>query len=261
MPDSLDAPHPHLRTEQDGAVLTVTLDNAARRNSQTPSLWAALTHVATTLPESVRVVVLRGEGPSFSAGLDRRMLEPGGVPGEPSIAGPGLDAAAREAEIAEYQRAFSSWRECPAVVVAAVQGHAIGAGFQLALAADLRVVADDVSFRMAEVTLGLVPDLGGSWQLTRILGPARALEACLTGRPIGAAEAVASGLALASVPVAELDATAQDLADAILQSPDSAVRGVLALVREASGRTFGEQLAAERAAQAAILSRLADQRS
>ena len=70
-----------------------------------------------------------------------------------------------------------------------MQGHAIGAGFQLALACDLRVLAEDAQFSMAEVTLGLVPDLGGTKRLVELVGYARALEICVTGRRVGAAEA------------------------------------------------------------------------
>ncbi len=115
------------------------------------------------LPGSVRVVVLRGEGKSFSAGLDRQMLSPEGIPGEPSFVDLARsDDAALDAAIAGYQDAFTWWRRNDIVSIAAVQGHAIGAGFQLALACDLRVVADDVQFAMRETSLGLVPDLTGT---------------------------------------------------------------------------------------------------
>ncbi len=194
-------PHPHLTVTRDGAVLTVSLANPDRRNAQTPSLWAALAEVATGLDPAVRVVVLRGEGPSFSAGLDRGMLAPGGIPGEVDMIAMAAGSAEAAAEVIEdFQRGFSAWAAVPAVVVAAVQGHAIGAGFQLALAADLRVVADDVQFAMRETSLGLVPDLAGTTPLVSLVGVARALEICATGRFVGAAEAVAMGLANVAVP-------------------------------------------------------------
>lgn len=249
MPETSERPHPLLRVDRDGAVVTVTLDNAARRNAQVPSLWAALSGIATDLTDSDRVVVLRAEGPSFSAGLDRRLLTPAGVPGEQA---PRTDVASLQG----YQRAFTAWRECPALVIAAVQGHAIGAGFQLALAADLRVVADDVDFAMAEVGLGLVPDLGGTWQLARLVGPARALELCVTGRSVGAQEALALGLAQSVVGRDDLDSAAHDLADAVLQAPASSVRAVVRLLRDAPDRDLDAQLAAEREAQAPLLARL-----
>lgn len=248
-------PHPHVRLDRDGPVLSVILSNPARRNAQTPSMWAALAEVADTLPPEVRVVVLRADGPSFSAGLDRGMLAPEGIDGEPNLValaahgdpGPLADA------IGVFQRGFTAWRHCAALVVAAVQGHAVGAGFQLALAADLRVVADDVSFVMGEVALGLVPDLGGTGPLARLVGPARALEICLTSRPVGAQEAVALGLAQLAVPAADLDATVRDLAAAVLAAPEQTVRELVPLLRGALERTPAEQLAAERQAQSRIL--------
>ena len=169
------------------AVLTVTLANPARRNAQTPSLWAALAAVAEGLDPQVRVVVLRGDGPSFSAGIDLAMLAPGGVAGEVDMVAMAAGSAEAAAEVIEgFQRGFSAWAAVPAVVVAAVQGHAIGAGFQLALAADLRVVAEDVQFAMRETSLGLVPDLAGTTPLVSLVGVARALEICATGRFVGA---------------------------------------------------------------------------
>ena len=86
-------PHPHLRVERDGEVVTVSLSNPERRNANTPSLWLALAEVAEGLDPATRVVVLRADGPSFSAGLDLAMLTPEGIEGEVSM----LQQAARGA--------------------------------------------------------------------------------------------------------------------------------------------------------------------
>jgi len=251
-------PHPGLRLARTGPVLTVTLDDADRHNAQTPSLWAALAAVGGTLDPAVRVVVLRAEGPSFSAGLHRDMLTPGGIAGEPSVLGLAArgEPALRTA-IEEFQRGFAVWSEVPAVVIGAVQGHAIGAGFQLALACDLRVVAEDVSFAMRETSLGLVPDLAGTAPLVRLVGYARALEICVTGRAVRADEAVRLGLAQVAVPRAELDDTARDLAEAILQAPAAAVRELKPLLRGAVDAPPVDQRRAEREAQARLLAALA----
>ena len=147
-----------------------------------------------------------------------------------------------------------------AIVIAAVQGHAIGAGFQLALAADLRVVTEDVQFVMAEPSLGLVPDLGGTAVLTELVGYSRALEICLTSRPVGAAEAVAVGLASIAVPVEQLEDTLADLLGALRAAPEASVRATKALLAGAATRTRGQQLAAERTAQVALLRGIAKSR-
>jgi enoyl-CoA hydratase/carnithine racemase len=247
-------PHPLLRVQQSGPVLMITLDGPRQRNAQAPSLWLALAEVGSGLDRSVRVVLVRAEGPSFSAGLDRAMLTPDGMPGEPSVLALAAGAAGPlEDAIAEFQRGFSIWSQVPAITIAAVQGHAIGAGFQLALACDLRVVADDVAFAMRETSLGLVPDLAGTSGLVRSVGYARALEICATGRFVGAQEAVAIGLASVAVPRDQLDDTARDLADAILAAPQAAMEELKPLLRNAMDASPDEQLRAERKAQARLL--------
>lgn len=252
------APHPMLRVESAGPVTTLTLTNPSRLNAQLPSLWTALARVGDGLADDVRVVVIKGEGRSFSAGMDRRMFTLEGVEGEVNAVA--LAAMARDDGvdpipdvIADFQRGFEVWREVPAVVIAAVQGHALGAGFQLALAADLRVVADDVSLAMKETTLGLVPDLAGTRELVEAVGYSRALEICATGRVVGAAEAVAIGLATLAVPVADLDGAVTDLVDALLAAPPAALRALKPLLRGVRDRTPADQLRAEAEAQSGLL--------
>lgn len=248
------AVHPWLRVSREGAVQTVTLANADERNAQVPSLWTALAQVADHTPDAVRVVVLRGEGQAFSAGLHRSMLTPDGMPGEPDLLSLAADAGGEiEDAIAQFQRGFTAWASLPAVVVAAVQGHAIGAGLQLALAADLRLLADDAMLAMRETSLGLVPDLGGTTTLVHLVGYSRALEICATGRFVGAQEAVAIGLASAAVPADELAATTADLVDALLAAPDRALRELKPLLRNAITASATEQGVAERQAQARLL--------
>ena len=145
----------------------------------------------TTSPDDVRVVVVRARAPTFSAGLDRTLLTPGGGDGQESVAGL---LALPDEEISETIRAYQDgfvWLQDPRFVsIAVVRGYAIGAGFQLALACDLRVVADDARFCMKESALGLVPDLAGTKPLVEAVGYARALEICATARMVEASEAV-----------------------------------------------------------------------
>jgi enoyl-CoA hydratase/carnithine racemase len=229
---------------------TVTLSRPERRNAMTPGTWRGLAAIGRSLPDGVRVVVVRGEGPSFSAGIDLRLLGGEGVAGEeplPRPADPGF-----EDWIASCQAGYT-WLRDPAIVsVAAVRGHAIGGGFQLALSCDLRVLADDAQFCMKEPAIGLVPDLTGTKPLVDIVGLSRALELCLTGRNVGAAEAAQLGLAELVVPGADLDAAVGDLVAALLTVEPAVARATKELLQQAPGNDTDQQAAAERRAQAAL---------
>jgi enoyl-CoA hydratase/carnithine racemase len=239
-----------LRLDLDGAVATITLHKPDRRNSQTPRMWHTLDAIGQALPDEVRVVVLRGAGASFSAGIDTRLLTGEDVEGEESVAGLMRAGDERILEAIDgYQRGFT-WLADPRIIsIAAVQGHAIGAGFQLALACDLRVVADDVKFCMKEPALGLVPDLAGTKPLVELVGPSRALEICATARFVEADEARELGIATVVVPRAELEATTSDLVEAVLANNAGAVRETKALLQHAGERDLEAQRLAEREAQ------------
>ena len=246
-PELLDAVG--LQYALDGHTATITLNRPEVRNAQTPAMWEALAALGHELPDEVRVVVVRGSGPSFSAGLDRSMLDPA-YGGADSV----LELLTRSdeevlASIEHWQRAFTFLRDPRFVSVAQVQGHAIGAGFQLALACDLRVVSHDALFAMKESALGLVPDLTGTKPLVESVGYARALEICVTARMVGAAEAVEIGLATTAVPADQLDATVADLVGALTAPTAGAVSETKALLLSASGRTLDDQRRAEREAQ------------
>jgi enoyl-CoA hydratase/carnithine racemase len=219
------------------------LDRPEVLNAQTPSTWTALRDIGRELPGDIRVVVLRGEGRAFSAGLDLSVAQAL----MPELAA--LDPQAAAERIAGYQEGFT-WLHRPDLIsVAAVQGHAIGAGFQLALACDLRILAEDAQLSMAEVQLGLVPDLAGTGRLVDLVGYARALEICATGRRLGAAEALRTGLANLVVPAQELDAAVADLTAGLLANDRDAVVEIKALLAGAAGRSPAQRLAAEREAQ------------
>jgi enoyl-CoA hydratase/carnithine racemase len=240
-----------LQLDVSDAVATVTLSRPERRNAMTPRMWRGLAAIGRELPDRVRIVVLRGAGPSFCAGIDLRMFSEEGVPGEDrplNPADPGFEAA-----VASWQAGYTWLRDPRIVSVAAVHGHAIGAGFQLALSCDLRILAEDASLCMKEPALGLVPDLTGTKPLVDIVGLPRAIELCLTARAVGAAEAAALRLAELVVPAADLDGAVADLVAALLAIDARAARATKALLTEAPGHTLEQQAAAERAAQAGLL--------
>jgi enoyl-CoA hydratase/carnithine racemase len=233
----------------------VTLSRPEVLNAQTPAMWEELGDISRKISGDVRVVIVRGAGRAFSAGLDLSVAH-----GEREFSFVQLAHLAPEEcarRIAGFQSAFTWLRRPSLLTIAAVQGHAIGAGFQLALNCDLRVLTPDARFAMAEVTLGLVPDLGGTKRLTELVGPSRALEICVTGRRIPADEAERIGLATAVVPAAELDDRVNDLANAVLAADPGAVSEIKALISGALGRTYADQDRAEREAQTRRLRELA----
>jgi len=240
-----------LRFEIDRAVATVTLDRPEVRNAQTPRMWRALATIGTQITDETRIVVVRGSGHSFSAGLDRAMLDPSAAgEGTESIAGL-LTRSDEEiaATIDAYQQGFTWLRDPRFVSVAVVSGYAIGAGFQLALSCDLRLLAEDAQLCMKETALGLVPDLTGTQPLVEAVGYSRALEICATARMVSAAEAARIGLATLVVPPAELDAALADLVAALTAAPAGAVRETTALLQGATDRSLDEQRLRERQAQ------------
>lgn len=211
-------------------------------------MWAALADVGANLPADVRIVVLAGEGLSFSAGLDRRLLSSEGVAGEDFDLQSRNDAEAAD-RIGEFQAGFT-WLRNPAFVsIAAVQGHAIGAGFQLALACDIRIAADDAQFCMFEPALGLVPDLAGTQLLLDAVGYSRAVEICATARRVGAAEAERIGLVNMAVPRDDLGAAVDDLIAALTTTNRDAVTATKRLLLEGRDRDYDAQRRAEREAQ------------
>lgn len=247
-----------VRVKREGPILIVTLANPVNLNAQTPATWRRLAAIEFEARPDVRLVLLVAEGPSFGAGLDRRMLSPDGVPGEESLASlAGMTDDHIDTFIRGAQSAFTWWSRSDAITIAAVQGHAIGASAQLALACDIMLVADDLKFALRETSLGLVPDLAGTWPLVRRVGYPRALDICGTGRFVDAAEAVATGLAHSVHPVAALASAQRALAEAFLSAPDSSLRSLKPLLQGATDRDRVDQETAERAAQ---ITRLRDLR-
>jgi len=258
-PDQATLAAAGLRLTEAGAVLTITLARSETRNAQTPATWRAMAAIGAACPTDVRVVVIGADGPDFSAGLDRAAFTPGGLPDELSLVElAGLSDDDLDRMLAGFQAGFSWLRRPELISVAAVPGAAVGAGFQLALACDLRIVADNVRFAMREVSHGLVPDLGGSKALADLVGYSRALELCATGRWVEAAEARELGIATVVVPTVRLDDATTDLVAALTGPLHGSVAAAKQLLLGAGDRTYDEQLQAERTAQAVRLRDFAD---
>lgn len=240
-----------LRYRVEGPVATITLDRPEVRNAQTPAMWRALKEIGDGIADDVRVVVVTGAEGNFSSGLDRRMLDPRGAAdgAETVVQLLGLSDEEMSATIDEYQQGFTFLRDPRFVSIAKVRGHAVGAGFQLALSCDLRVVADDVQFSMKEAALGLVPDLTGTQPLVEAVGYSRALEICATARTVGADEALRIGLAVAVHPADELDVAVDQLAAGLTATMPGVAAETKALLQGAVDRDLDTQRRLEREAQ------------
>jgi enoyl-CoA hydratase/carnithine racemase len=239
-----------IRIERDGGVVRLTLNRPDKLNAQTVAMWHHLAKVGADLAadDSIRVLIVAGEGRAFSAGIDITtfLTAPGGDGAATSSAS---ESPARSDVdgILAIQKAFSWLEDAPYPTVAKVQGHAYGAGMQLALACDLRIAADDARMGLLEVNWGLMPDLGGTVWLPRLVGPAKALELMLTGTKLAADELLALGIVNRVVPRAELDRTVDDLVGELLRRPPLALRGAKEAVRGGWGASTdaGMRAAAE----------------
>jgi enoyl-CoA hydratase len=226
-------------------VAVISLSRPEKRNAMNAAMFAELGDAAAEAsgdPE-VRVVLVRGEGPSFCAGIDLAALG--------DLAGAGGDGMREFVEVA--QRPFRLLASMPKPTIAAVQGHALGAGLQLALACDLRVAAEGASLGILEVGFGIVPDLGGNHRLAALVGPSRAKELIWTARRIDAAEAERLGAVNRVVPPEDLEREARALASTLAGRAPIPVRHVKALVDLAGHEPLGRVMAAEAEAQAECL--------
>lgn len=194
-------------TTIDDGLLTISLNRPDKRNALSMELFAALGEAFDRAAASdVRVVLVRGEGKVFCAGIDLSALAEIGGAG-------GGDVIARFHEIVgRLQDIFMKLERIGKPSVAAVHGAAVGAGVQLAMACDLRVIAEDARLGMYEVRYGIVPDLTGIHRAVQLCGPSRAKDLAMTGRDVDAAEALRIGLADRVVPAAELQEAALALA-------------------------------------------------
>lgn len=240
-----------IETVHEGPRLDVILNNPARLNAMTEETWQALAQVGREIPDEVRVVVLRANGRSFSSGLDAKVFAGKARPDLAALLA-GTDDEIQNA-IKGFQDAFTWWRQSHAITIAAVQGDAIGAGFQLALACDFRIAADDARFSLRETSLGLVPDLAGTKPLVELVGYSRALEIALLGAPVDSARAMQIGLVNLVAPVGELLETVDTFVADLLALPESSVKATKRLILGAPGNGFEAQELAERQEQSRLL--------
>jgi enoyl-CoA hydratase/carnithine racemase len=229
-----------VHVERDGAVATIVLDNPARRNAVSVSMWAALAEACGQLSSDaeLRCIVLRGAGDrAFVAGAD--ISEFGEV----------RASAEAERSYAEVSgRAFAALAGLEKPVLALIHGPCVGGGVALSLACDLRYASEEAVFAIPAARLGLGYALPGIQSLIHVIGPARAKEMLFSARRYGAAEALEMGLVNRVHPKAELDKAVEEMASAIASNAPLTLHAVKLAVREALRDPTGRDLGSVRAA-------------
>src|SRR4051812_38717612 len=207
-----------VRVEIDQAVATIRLDrppmNAINSGVQ-EELRAAAAQV--TQDDAVRAVVLYGGEKVFAAGADVKEFA-------------GQDHAHLMRDAARVMSAVDALARIPKPVIAAVTGYALGGGCELALTADFRVSADDAKWGQPEILLGIIPGMGGTQRLPRLVGPSKAKDLIFTGRFVDAQEALEIGLVDAVVPAGQVYETAGKMAQKFAKGPPLALAAAKAAI-------------------------------
>ena len=212
--------------QDSGGVRHLVLQRAEKRNAFDGELIRDLGHAleAAAADESVRVVVVRGDGAMFSSGMDLNDLK---------------TLSENPSGLRTFRRAILNWwnllEEMPKPTICQIHGAALGGAFELALAADFRVVAEDAMVGIMEVRVGLLPDVGGCSRLPAIVGLGNAKELIMTGKVIDGREAHRIGFANRIAPADELDALTEAFAGELLQCAPRAV-GMAKRVIDASAK-------------------------
>lgn len=234
-----------IRYESADGIARLTLDKPDRLNALSWGTWAEIESAIeeANADDAVRVVLITGEGRGFSAGTD--LTGQGEAAAWHSRPFPG-----REAKYRSRYLGTATVYNCIKPTIAAVNGVAVGAGFSLALACDIRIASEAARFSAIFVKRAIVADTGCTWFLPRIVGMERALELMYTGRMVGAEEALRIGLVSQVVPVEELSARATALATEIARGPSLAIELNKKLAHEGWHRTLEETVQLEEYLQA-----------
>jgi enoyl-CoA hydratase/carnithine racemase len=233
-------------------VARITLSRPARRNALDEAMWSALAErVAAAASAKPRALIVTGDGGHFAAGMDLGPDNPLHARIGPAIAN--RDVAAAASVIAWLKAVVSGLAEFPAPTFAAIEGACAGSGFEIALHCDVRVAAKNCFISLPEVRIGMVPDVGGTTRLTRLVGPGRAARLIATGERITGEEAFALGMVEKLVEPGQALAVAEEMARLVAKGGPTAVREALSVIRRVPDLSLADAYAAETAAGAAAL--------
>ncbi len=225
----------------EGDVAVITLDRPDRFNAIDASLSRGLVDAVGRAGAEARAAILTGAGKAFCSGADLNTL----LHDYESEAGPDLARLLDEV----FHPAIVALLESRVPVIGALNGVAAGAGLGLALACDIRIMSVDAFLTSAFTAIGLIPDSGTSWWLSRHLGVSRALELTFTNRRVAAEEARELGLCLDVVPGETLIERSLELAGDLADMVPDALVGTRLLIRQAAGTSLAEAMEAERVEQ------------
>jgi len=235
----------------EGGIADVRLDRADKRNALDPAMFDAIARAGKDLVSNkeIRAVVLSGSGASFCAGLDFASFQSmanGGSSNSETKSNSGENAGAMQPGAITHlaQQICWVWQEVPVPVIAAIQGHALGGGMQLALGADIRIAHPDTQFAMREVHWGLIPDMTGTLMLSRLVRDDVAKDLVFSARVISGTEAHQLGV-VTRLTDSPLEVAMQIASEIAERSPD-AVRGAKALINRLSNAGAAEHFAEER---------------
>jgi enoyl-CoA hydratase len=234
---------------RDGAIATLYFNDPDHLNAMTRAMGEAFRDrvAEVSRDESIRAIVLTGRGRAFSAGGDLDMLQAKADQGNRA---PGTAWRSIRDEMSTFYRLFLSIRDIPCPTIAAVNGHAIGAGFCVALACDFRYIADRAKLGLNFTRIGLHPGMGATWTLPRLVGPALAAELLYTSRTIDGKEAGRIGLANRVMASEEVLEQATSVAEEIAANAPLAVRAVKQALRRTENASIEDQLQFEASEQA-----------
>jgi enoyl-CoA hydratase/carnithine racemase len=234
---------PLVQIEDSGAVRHIVMSRADKRNALNEELVEGLREAfeETARDESIRVVVIKGEGPMFSAGLDLNALK--SLSDNPERIHQGR---------APLLEAWNMLEDMPQATIAQIHGGAIGGAMELALACDLRVMAEDAVTGLVEARIGLIPDVGGSTRLPSVVGTGIAKELIMTGKLVDGREAYRIGLANRIAPADQLDQATEQLANELLACAPRAVALAKRLVDTVAKPDYANSLDREGEAQAEL---------
>ena len=224
--------------ERDGGVVTLTLNEPETRNAISDAIIEALVARCAEINDDMTIscVIITGAGKSFSAGGNiKEMLEKKGLFG-------GSPVEIRRGYQHGIQRIPMAIYDLEVPVIAAVNGHAVGAGCDLSLMCDIRIAAENAEFAESFLRMGLVSGDGGAWFLSRLVGPSVAAEMTYTGAFIKADEAVRLGLCSRAVPLENLMEEVRAVADRIAAQPPHSLRLTKKLLREAPQMSLAAHL-------------------